>query len=335
MNPLMRLLALAWLPTMLSSPALAEQPAVPVEAVRYRGVSAAMWTEIEAQRPSFGDPNDCHARIVAIPTAGGVTLSPGADINAALKANALVFLSAGTYRLTRPIRLLAGKKLIGVAGQTVTLDASAIAEAIYLDDYSVLVNVNVRDAIDIGLHHYNASRDTGSSNTLVYRVSVGRTGLSPAPNGNGVGFLLTQGASNNCIVSTEAFDTWNEEGSASTANGGNADGYRNSYGAHHNTFIDSHSYRNGDDGFDFWEGGVAFVYFSTSNESGKTIGKSVTGDGNGFKLGRGSVRHYLYRATASNNKANGFDLNGNSVAPVLIKSEAIGNGELDYAGIAR
>ena len=111
------------------------------------------------------------------------------------------------------------------------------------------------------------------------------------------------------------------------------DGYRNSYGAHHNTFIDAHSYRNGDDGFDFWEGGVAFVSFSTSNENGKTTGKSVTGDGNGFKLGRGKVRHYLYKATAYRNKANGFNINGNSIQPVLVNSDAFANGQSGFAGI--
>ena len=78
--------------------------------VAYRGVSASMWAEINAQRSSFGDTNDCQARVNAIPTSGGVTLQPGADINAALKANSLVFLSAGTYKLAGTIRLEAGDR---------------------------------------------------------------------------------------------------------------------------------------------------------------------------------------------------------------------------------
>ena len=314
-----------------NAPPASDAPA----AVAYRGVSASMWAEIEAHRASFGDPNDCHARVDAIPTSGGITLKAGADINAALKGHSLVFLAGGTYKLTRPISLDAGKKLIGLQGQSVTIDASAVQEAIYLRDNTVLANVNIRDAIDVGVNFYNASTDAGSSNSLVYQVSVGRVGLSSAPNANGVGFGIWYGATNNCLVSTEAFDTWNEEGSEVTANGGNADGYRNSYRAHHNTFIDSHSYRNGDDGFDFWEGGVAFVYFSSAFENGKTTGKPATGDGDGFKLGRGSVRHYLYRSTAYRNKANGFDVNGNAIQPALVKAESVANGQQDFSGVTR
>ena len=304
--------------------------------VSYSGVTASMWAEIDAQRAQLGDSNDCHARVSAIPTSGGVTVSPGADINAALASNSLVFLSGGTYKLSSSISLDAGKKLIGVAGQTVTIDASAVDQAVYVRDNAVLANVNIRDAIDIGVNFYNSSNDTGSSNSLIYQVSVGRTGLSSTSNANGVGFGVWYGASYNCIVSTEAFDTWNESGPTSTlASGGNADGYRNSYSAHHNTFIDSHSFRNGDDGFDMWEGGVAYMYFNTSHDNGKTTGKTITGDGNGVKLGIGSVSHKLYKVSAFNNKANGFDINGNTVQPTLVQSTATGNGGTNYAGIVQ
>ena len=334
-------ITLALLAAALPTLACAQEATAPAASlattgVAYRGVTAAMWTEINAQRLSFGDANDCQARVKAIPTSGGVTLEAGADINAALRANSLVFLTGGTYKLAKTISLDAGKKLIGVAGQAVTIDASAVEQAVWLRDNSVLANVSIRDAIDIGLNFYNAKSNIGSSNALAYEVSVGRTGLSPVPNDGGIGIILTQGASANCIVSTEVFDSWNEVGqSATTANGGNADGYSISFGAHHNSLIDSHSYRNGDDGFDMWEGGVAYLYFCSAFDIGKTTGKAITGDGNGFKLGRGNVRHYLYKATAYRNKSHGFNLNGNSVAPVLVKSDAFGNGQPDYSGIDR
>ena len=304
--------------------------------VTYTGVTAAMWTEIDAQRVAFGDPNNCHAKVDALPTSGGVTVSPGADINAALASNSLVFLNGGTYKLSSTISLDAGKKLIGVAGQTVTIDASAVEQAVYLRDNAVLANVNIRNAIDVGVNFYNASTDSGSSNSLIYRVSVGATGLGSTLNPNGVGFGVWYGAANNCLVSTEAFDTWNESGPTSTlASGGNADGYRNSYSAHHNTFIDSHSFRNGDDGFDMWEGGIVFMYFNTSHDNGKTSGQTVTGDGNGVKLGIGSVSHKLYKVSAFNNKANGFDINGNTVQPTLVQTSATGNGGSAYFGIVQ
>ena len=339
MKNFMRSAALVLLAAALPTLTFAEDPATPATSpattgVAYRGVSAAMWAEINAQRSSFGDTNDCQARVNAIPTSGGVTLQPGADINAALKANSLVFLTGGTYKLASTIRLDAGKKLIGLSGQTVTIDASAVEQAVWVRDNAVLANVSIQDAIDIGLNF--TSNGAGSSNALAYQVSVGRTGLSAVPNDGGIGIIITQGASANCVVSTEVFDSWNEVGqSATTANGGNADGYTMSNGAHHNTLIDSHSYRNGDDGFDTWEGGVAYFYFCSAFDIGKTTGKTITGDGNGFKLGRGSVRHYLYKTRAFRNKSNGFNINGNSVAPVLVKSEAFDNGQLDFQGVNR
>jgi len=306
----------------------------PLPGVAWTGVTAAMWSDINAQRAAFGDTNDCQARVTALPTSGGITLSPGADINAALRSSSLVFLQGGTYKLSSAISLDAGKKLIGIAGQIVTIDASAVQDAVDLRDNAVLANVMIRDAIDIGVNFYNPSTDAGSSGSLIYQVSVGRTGLPSTLNSNGVGFGVWYGAANNCLVSTEAFDTWNESGSTSTlASGGNADGYRNSYSAHHNTFIDSHAYRNGDDGFDMWEGGVAFMYYSNSRDNGKTTGKSITGDGNGVKLGLGSVGHKLLKVEASNNKSNGFDINGNTVQPTLVQTTATGNGGTNYFGV--
>jgi hypothetical protein len=295
-----------------------------------------MWSEINARRGSFGDSNDCQSRVLSLPASGGITLQPGGDINAALKSSSVVFLAGGTYKIAKTISLDAGKKLIGMPGQIVTIDASAVDQALHIRDSAVLANVRIRDARDVGISFYNAINDTGSSNTLVYQVSVGRTGLSSVTsNISGTGFGVWQGAAYNCIVSTEAFDGWNEIGfNGVTSNGGDADGYRNTYGAHHNTFIDSHSYRNGDDGFDMWEGGVAFMYFNTSHDNGKTTGKTVSGDGNGIKLGVGSVSHKLYKVDVFANKANGFDINGNTVQPTLLQCTATANGALNYAGIA-
>ena len=293
-----------------------------------------MWAEVNSQRSSFGDSNDCLARVNAIPTSGGVTVQPGSDINAALRANSIVFLAGGTHSLTSSISLDAGKKLIGVAGQTVTIDASAVSQAVFLRDSSVLANVLIRDAGDIGLNFYNQSGDRGSIGALVYQTSVGRTGSSPTSTG-GIGIIATQSATGNCLVSTEVFDSWNLLGSdgttsAVTAHGGNADGIDLSNGAHHNTLIDFVSYRNGDDGIDMWNGGVAFLYFSAAHDNGKTTGKTLTGDGNGVKLGLGSVSHKLYKVSAYNNKSHGYNLNGNTVQPTFVQSTATGNGDTDY-----
>jgi hypothetical protein len=296
----------------------------------YTGVTDAMWLEIEVQRTIFADPNDCRSRVANIPRVGTV-LGPcdGRCISAALAGSRTVILKGGTYRPSGIIDLGVGGALVGAPGDTVIIDASAVTEAVRMRDHSVLANISVRDAIDVGLNFLG----TGA---LAYQVSVGRTGLPATANGNGIGFGVHWGASYNCLVSTEAYDTWNETGQSSVTNeGGNADGYRMSFGGHHNTLIDAHAYRNGDDGIDFWEGGVGYVYFSSAFDNGKTTGKAITGDGNGIKLGRGNARHYFYKTRVHNNKANGFDLNGNLVQPMLVKSEAFGNGKADYSGVTR
>ena len=285
-----------------------------------------MWAEIETQRKAFGDPNDCRSRVASIPTVGTtISACNGNCINNALAGSNTVILKGGTYTLSNTIAL-SGKRLIGAPGENVVIDASAVVDAVQTGSSAVLSNLRILDAINVGVNF------TGNNN-LMHRISVGRTGLSSISNENGNGFAVQYGAAYNCLVSTEAFDGFNETGCAACANGGNANGYVLIFGAHTNTLIDSHAYRNSDDGIDFWDGGVGFVYFSSAFDSGKTTGKAGK-DGNGIKLGIGNVRHYFYKSKAYNNLTNGFDINGNSVQPLLIQSEAFGNGKNDYQGVA-
>jgi hypothetical protein len=310
-------------------PAAAAPVTPPPAGVEWTGISTAMWAEINAQRSSFGDSNDCQARVNAIPTSGGVTLKPGADINAALASNSVVFLSGGTYKPTTRITVPAGKKLIGVAGQSVTIDASGVDFGAFVQNNAVLANVIIDSANGDGVNFYYAPTDTGSTGALVYQVSSRRSGFYNANGSGSSGIRVSQNATNNCIVSSESFDTWNVVG-APNDNGGNADGINNSFGAHNNTFIDVHSYRNGDDGFDMWQGGISYWYFSTSHDNGKTTGKSITGNGNGIKVGVGNASHKFYKTNAINNKACGFVQNGNAQDPKLVQSTANGNSNGNY-----
>ena len=286
-----------------------------------------MWTEINSQRAAFGDANDCKARVDAIPTTG-TTISPGADINAALASSNVVILSGGTYNLTSPVNVPAGKKLIGAAGQSVTLNAQASDRGVQLGAGATVANVIVDGAVTFGVLAWLPS--TGyTDGTLIYQVAVRKTGWYTTTSDGSIGIYISGGAANNCVVSSEVSDSWNDLGGAN-AHGGNSDGIDLSNGAHDNTLIDFHSYRNGDDGIDMWAGGVAFVYFSAANDNGKTTGKTLTGDGNGIKLGIGSVAHKLYKTTANNNKSDGFNLNANTIQPVLVQSTASANGDSNY-----
>ena len=136
-------------------------------------------------------------------------------------------------------------------------------------------------------------------------------------------------------MSNEAFDGYNEDGAGCgpCTLGGNADGFTAKFGAVDNTFIDAHAYRNSDDGFDFWMGGTSYVYFGSAFDSGRIVNRP-SGDGNGYKLGRGEATHYLYEAYAYDNIANGFDINGNSLDAVLVSTDARDNGGDDYVGTA-
>ncbi|WP_165795408.1 NPCBM/NEW2 domain-containing protein [Deinococcus koreensis] len=324
-------------PTPVPTPAPAPAPAPTPKNVAYRGVSAAMWSEIDARASQFGDPHNCHARVDRIP-GSGLTISPGDGnaISAALGRSNTVVLKGGTYRISDTVDL-SGKTLVGAPGEDVVIDGRDVLMAVRMGQGGTLSNVRIIDTRNVGI-------ELGSGGTA-YRVSVARTGRS----GRASGYLSTNGRAfvranddsrNNCVVSTEARDSYNDrryDGTLDgvTDQGGNGDGYVVSS----STIIDSYAYNNSDDGFDFWESKESnYVYFSEAFEGGKSplgfpnpTGKS--GDGNGFKLGRGDQVHYIYKSRGFNNKQSGFTLNSNTGWPVIMGSEAFGNEMRDWDGL--
>lgn len=291
-----------------------------------------MWSEINAQRASFGDTNDCQARVNSVPSSGGVTLQPGADINAALASNSVVFLSTGTYPISSRLSVPAGKKLIGAPGQKPVIDAagmSGAAWAVAVGDNSVIANVELKNQPGIGIVTYNLSSGAYSKGGLIYQVSVHDSGMDGRSMDNGTGVYVTGGATNWCVVSSAAWNTYNSSGGVNAA-GGNSDGFSNNFGSSQNSFIDVYSRNTGDDGFDMWQGGQSYWYFSSANYAGIVPGKSGTGNGNGVKVGTGSVAHKFYKTSATNNRACGYVNNGNTYDPILVDSSASGNGSGSY-----
>ena len=288
-------------------------------------MTADLWAEVNAQRTVFGDPNDCQAKINAIPQ-DGMVLDPcdGDCIQSALDSNTTVRLNPGNYNITTAIRV-SGKNLIG-NGDGVVIRAGESEQGIRLDSGSTLSNLTVIGAADIGVALF------ASSNNLIHQVSVSRTGLSSTVNSTGRGFQIFE-SNNNCIVSSQATESLNEDGNGcdTCENGGNADGFTLNFASAQNSIINSFSANNADEGFDFWEGGSAFVYLSQATNNGKLV-ERPTEDGNGFELGRGSAAHFLYKAKADNNNANGFDQNNNTTPSVLTQCSASGNGQIQCAG---
>jgi NPCBM/NEW2 domain len=303
----------------------------PPSNVEYKGVSAAMWAEIDARAAEFGDWHNCHARINAIPNTGyTITPSNGNAINQALTQSNTVILKGGTYRISSTLEL-AGKKLIGAPGEDVTINAIDVATAVTMGNDSVLANVKIIDAGNVGIQL--------SSNDVLYRVSVARTGRSSYLTTDGRGIRrVDDNSANNCLVSTESRDSYNDvdyTGGYSfptTVRGGNGDGYVISG----STIIDSYAYNNSDDGFDSWEAQPNYFYFSEARDGGQSsLGFPEgynNGDGNGFKLGRGNQNMYIYKSKAYNNKQSGFDANGSTAygSFVIMCSESYGNGTGSY-----
>lgn len=288
-------------------------------------MTAALWAEVNTTRTGFGDPNDCQAMVNAIPQ-DGMVLDPcdGDCIQSALDSNTTVRLNPGNYNITSAIRV-SGKNLIG-NGDGVVIRAGESEQGIRLDTGSTLSNLTVIGASDIGVALF------ASSNNLIHQVSVSRTGLSSNINSTGRGFQIFE-SDNNCIVSSQATESMNEDGNGceTCENGGNADGFTLNFASNQNSIINSFASNNADEGFDFWEGGSAFVYLSQATDNGKLVERPAE-DGNGFELGRGSAAHFLYKATANNNNANGFDQNNNTTPSVLSQSTATGNGQINCAG---
>lgn len=305
-------------------------PAPPPPPPTTGGTTTAQWAEIAAQRLLFNDPNDCKARVDAVPTTG-FTLAAGGDIASALASNQTVLLQSGTYKPTGArLDILTGKKLVAAPGASPVLDLSALTNfaAVYVGDNVTLSGVDITGAQGMSIITFDIGRSHYSNGGLLHRLTVhdsGRVGNKD----DGTGVAISGGSSgqgqNWCAVDVETYNLWNPGGAAPVGQGGNSDGISSKFGAGQTTFINVNSHNNGDDGIDMWQGGASYHYFGQYHDNGKVPGVTNAGDGNGVKLGTGSVSHKFYKSTANNNKEGGFNLNGNTTQPTLVQSTASGN----------
>lgn len=306
------------------------------------GISAAQWAEWAAKRPNWVVPNDngasgtyaapdnnnVKARIDALPTSG-TTVSTFAAIQSALNAapaGGAVFLTGGTYIATAPLDGIAGKKLIGVAGQTVTIDfhTNSCQAGIYAQD-----NFTAQNLILVGGHDscwvtFNRSTGQYTANTLAFQCWMDRGGWYSTDSSGSTNITLA-GAGGHALVTVESTNSWNDLGGVN-AHGGNSDGIdiRNSSG--NCVLIDVHTHNNGDDGIDMWTAPRTYHYFSIHHDNGKAAGKgSPQGDGNGIKLGVGTQSHCFYKTFSNDNLTGGWNLNGNTNQPVTDQCGASGN----------
>lgn len=310
-----------------------------------RGVSQEQWNIIK----EIGDPQNCERRVEDLRSLkDGVSISADefnkqpANTKAKMNENKVIFFESGTYKLKDTIKLI-GKTLIG--NPKTLIDASRVKVAFQIDNGG-LKNVRIVNAQKRGVDLLE--------NATVNNVIVDKTGIGFENNTNGFGVSMKKTKSkNNCIVSVEVSNGYNEAGNSCCKKGGNADGFRVTYGAHNVTFVDAHSHHNSDDGFDFWKGGhtadIEFnetsyrIFYSSANLNGKNPFAN-NGDGNGYKLG--SPDHYdrprkdagsklIYGSVACYNASNGFDSNGTRTKIISSKIEAFGNRGHNYQKVYR
>ena len=311
-----------------------------------KGVSQDQWNIIK----KLGDPQNCESRVKKLNTLQGGTKISADEFNnnsqvsnaKLINKNKVIFFGDGIYKLKNTIHLY-GKNLIGTS-KTV-IDASSVETAFRIAAGG-LKNVAIINAERTGIDLLE--------NSIVHNVIIDKTGLGFKHNSRGFGVNMTSTHSkNNCIVSVEVSNGYNEAGNACCKRGGNADGFRVTFGAHNVTFVDAHSHHNSDDGFDFWKGGdaadIAFdetsyrIFYSSANLNGKNP-FTKNGDGNGYKLGSKDQYHrpkkdagskLIYGSVACYNASNGFDSNGTRTKIFSSKIEASGNRGKNYQRVSR
>ena len=309
-----------------------------------KGVSQEQWKIIK----KLGDPQNCESRVKKLNTLqGGAKISAdefnnkSAVSNAKFYKNSIIIFGDGTYKLKNTITLF-GKTIIGTP-KTV-IDASSVGTAFRVHEGG-LKNVIIVNAAQTGVDVLQ--------NSIVHNVIVDKTGVGFKQNSNGFGINMTStGSKNNCIVSVEVSNGYNEAGNSCCKKGGNADGFRVTFGAHNVTFVDAHSHHNSDDGFDFWKGGdaadIAFdetsyrIFYSSANLNGKNP-FTKNGDGNGYKLGSKDQYHrpkkdagskLIYGSVACYNASNGFDRNGTRTKIIASRIQASGNRHKNYQRVS-
>lgn len=302
----------------------------------------SLWTEYQTFRGSFFAPSrtkqDAQALVNSIPTSGGTTLTTSAtasDINTALGSNSVVFLPAGTYAMDRMIDIPAGKWLVGVAGGQITLDFSTnigtfgAAYGVRLRAGSNLVNVSIVKPAVLGIWF-------DGNTSFCYKVSVQQCGYPIsgfAGDRNGIAFA--GGGSGNCfdvcLVSCEALYSQGSTGSPTP--GSDADGFNcGTNGGGNWQMVDCHAYGNCDDGFDSWNATDSNGFFRCSSSiNGKNPEAGSQGDGNGWKLGLGSVSHYLWKPSTNDNADWAFNWNGNTGPHYIYQPNCVGDDSGVYA----
>ena len=304
----------------------------------WRGVNDNQWQIIQKLDPT----NNCKKRVETIDGADFSSaykltlesyLKDNSLLEKALRKNDIVVLSEGVYPIKGfGLRIANNKMLIGIG--KVVLDMTQVKKvgssthaSLQVTGKSAIKNITVFNAPDAGIR-----LSYGSTAYQVISLDSGRNEAKVSTEGAGF-YLKGSEAIDLCVVSAVAAGSYNLIGSNSkTERGGNADGFKVSFGAHNVSIIDGHAYKNSDDGYDFWAAGnpskkketAVKIFYSSAIENGID-----NGDGEGFKLGGSSGKDYgarlIYGSAACRNQNYGFTYNKTPTKIIVKNLKASGN----------
>lgn len=304
----------------------------------WQGVTAKQWDIIK----KLDKDNDCQQRIEAIDALDLTTafrLTPAAyqadpnSLQNALRAHQVVVLAEGVYQIEGfGMRIANATTLIGEGN--VVLDMTKVKKigssthaALEVSGKSAIKGITVFNAPDAGIR-----MKYGATAYQVIAQDSGRNDANVSTEGAGF-YLKGREAVSLCVVSAVSAGSYNLIGSNSkTERGGNADGFKVSFGAHDVSIIDGHAFKNSDDGYDFWAAGdpskktetAVKVFYSSASYNGVD-----NGDGEGFKMGGSSGKDFgarlVYGSAACKNNHYGFTKNKTPTKLIVKNLKASGN----------
>jgi hypothetical protein len=221
-----------------------------------------------------------------------------------------VITISGTINLTSTLQLLnsgTSSAKINLTGGTLNCSGAAGWGVKVNGSYWNITNMNINNAKTVGICFQSGG------NNYVNNVNINAAGDT--------GYLIYNGAYNVSVNNSKSQNCYD-----SATGGQNADGFSCKLsGGAGNKFTGCTAYHNSDDGFDLY--GQPYTVIMTSCTATNN-GYGTAGNGNGFKLGKSgqTVAHSVINCTSSNNKAAGYDGNGNTGHITTTGSGGSGNG---------
>ena len=235
----------------------------------------------------------------------------------------VIIVRGGTYHCLRTINFdRSGEQgnpiyLRSYPGEMPILDFSGARGSAFLitGAYWHLKGFTIREGNNWGI----CVRGARAHHNILENMTTSGNGLS--------GIWITDDAGYNIVLNCDSRENFDLK-----SNGEDAEGFEISFWVDDgNVLIGNRAWNNSDDGYDFWRAGSVIRLercYSWRNGENIWFHPFFSGNGNGFKLGRGKGQHILINCFAwghTSGAGAGFTLNGNASGPILRNCSAWGN----------